>query len=106
MLFEIEYIEYKFGLDFDDITECIPTFTTDNQVVTDGKICQIEIKFKNWLELNFIFVDLETMEYCFNTVEEASETLYKIGDMFISNYKRYSNVEDLLNYIKEKSYES
>ena len=103
MVFEIEHIEYEFGLDFDDVTEYIPTLTIDNQVITDVKICQIGIKFKNMLELNYIFVDLETMEYCFNSICEA---LHGIGDIFITYYKQYSNIEDLLNYIKEQSYES
>jgi hypothetical protein len=100
-------ITYNFPLDYEDVLQFIPMLTTDNEVVTDGKILHLEItKTKSTKPLH-LFIDLKTKEYCFNYKRKKdTDLLYEIGDMVISKLhlfklNRYDvDFDKMIRYIK------
>jgi len=102
----ISSIQYNFPLDFEDVLQFIPFLTTDNYVITDGKILHLEITLCTEQPLH-LFIDLKTKEYCFTTTDEIqSGLLYEIGDLVLSKLHRFKlnrydvDFEGLIGYIK------
>jgi hypothetical protein len=100
-------LEYSYPLDFEDVLQFLPMLTTDNDVVTDGKILHLAITSTYTNELLHLFIDLKTKEYCFNgKSDDESKLLYEIGDIVLSKLhifklNRYEfDFEGLIKYIQ------
>lgn len=89
----IQKVTIETGLEFLDVVEYIPTLTTENDVVTDGKIVKFEVLLGNG-KMQHVFLDLATAEYCFKPTKYRLEV---VGDLILSHYFKYSNITDFLN---------
>ena len=93
-------IKYATELSFNKVVEFIPLLTSDNDVVTDGKITHFEIQYSDAVVSN-LFYDSMTGHFCLdNTSNEVDESSYLIGEFIQSMYGILDN-ENLIKTIME-----
>lgn len=61
---EITNYNFECGLGFEDVTDYIPTLTTENDVKTNNKIVRFSVLLSDKAELH-VFYDEKTHEYCY-----------------------------------------
>jgi len=87
-------IDYDEGLDFDDVLSQIPMITTDNDVVTDGRIVRYTVTLNTNRSVS-VFYDEVTSEYAYDVRDITEEEIEICDEIGIELKKSNGNYETL-----------